>query len=132
MRHRKASIDDGFNPELVSGATFDGLLEIPIIPHPPELRIPSSLTPFSMRHRIVTELEGVCFYEKDPMFADILINPGHYVDEMRKYYAVLTPDCSMYRDAPLFVQIGNHYKRQALGYYFWKHGSFVIPTVRWG
>lgn len=132
MNKRKASIDDGFNPELVWGAVFDGILEIPHIPPPDSLRIPTALTPFSMRHRIACETEGVCFYEKDPAFADILIHPKNYVDEFRRYYAVLTPDCSMYRDAPLLVQMGNQYKRQAIGYYFWKNGTYVIPTVRWG
>lgn len=129
---KKSFIDDGFNPELVQGAEFDGILEIPIIPPPPNTRIPTGLTPFSMRSRITCETEGLCFYENDPLFADVIIHPEHYLDEFRKYYAVLTPDCSMYRDAPLLVQIGNQYKRQALGYYFWKHGTYVIPTVRWG
>lgn len=132
MNNRKASIDDGFNSELVLGAVFDGILEIPAIPPPDELRIPSGLTPFSMRHRMNCITEGLCFYENDPVFADVLINPDRYTEEFRKYYAVLTPDCSMYRDAPLLVQAGNQYKRQALGYHFWKNGSYVIPTVRWG
>lgn len=132
MNKRLASIDDGFSSHLVLGALFDGILEIPAIPPPKELRVPTGLTPFSMRGRIDCETEGLCFYENDPMFADVLINPKSYIEEFRTYYAVLTPDCSMYRDAPLLVQAGNHYKRQALGYYFWKHGSYVIPTVRWG
>ncbi len=131
MNNRKATIDDGFNPELVLGAAFDGILEIPVIPPPDELRIPTGLTPFSMRRQITSATEGLCFYENDPMFADVLIAPEHYIESFRQYYVVLTPDCSMYRDAPLIVQAGNQYKRQAIGFYMHKHGIYIIPTVRW-
>ena len=132
MNKRLASIDDGFSSHLVLGALFDGILEVPAIPPPKELRVPTGLTPFSMRNRIDCETEGLCFYENDPMFADVLINPKSYIEEFRTYYAVLTPDCSMYRDAPLLVQAGNQYKRQALGYYFWKHWKpGVKASISW-
>ena len=45
----KNKIDDGFNPELVYGAFFDGLLEIPHIKKPDNIIIPSELIPFSQR-----------------------------------------------------------------------------------
>ena len=44
---RKATIDDGMNPELVRGADFDGYNGIPIIKKPTEIIIPNSIVPFS-------------------------------------------------------------------------------------
>lgn len=42
---RKANLDDGCNPELVQGARFDGLLEIPVISAPSSITIPTGFTP---------------------------------------------------------------------------------------
>lgn len=131
IRH-KACIDDGFNSELVVGAQFDGLFEIPHIPAPKELRIPSGFVPFSKRNRSVNPKEGICFYEMDLNFADVLIRPDIYVDEFAHTYSINTLDCSVYRDMPLTAQIANIYRKQAVGYYFCKHGAHVIPGVRWG
>ena len=79
MTKKKAIIDDGMNPELVSGASFDGILEIPIIHKPNEQIIPDGITPFSQRRRIQSDKEAIGFYEHDSEFADLLANPQAYV-----------------------------------------------------
>ena len=43
---RKAIMDDGCDPELVAGARFDGLFDIPVIEKPEQIVIPSSIVPF--------------------------------------------------------------------------------------
>ena len=53
MVKRKANLDDGCNPELVAGAVFDGELEIPVIHAPAEIVIPSGITPFSKREKLL-------------------------------------------------------------------------------
>ena len=131
MAKNKAIIDDGMNPELVSGATFDGILEIPIIHKPDELIIPKGITPFSQRRRIRNDNEAIGFYEHDGEFAVLLATPQAYVDELRKHI-VISPDCSMYRNAPLAAQITNLYRNRAIGAFLQTHGSYVIPQVRWG
>ena len=68
----KTIIDDGFNAELVSNAFFDGLLEIPIIEKPQEIKIPSALIPFTQTKRSSTKSEAVHFYEHDKRFSDVL------------------------------------------------------------
>lgn len=68
----KTIIDDGFNAELVSNAFFDGLLEIPIIEKPQEIKIPSALIPFTQMKRSSTKSEAVHFYEHDKRFSDVL------------------------------------------------------------
>ena len=47
----KIGIDDGFSPELVTNANFDGFLEIPVIERPKEIIIPEKVIPFSKRKR---------------------------------------------------------------------------------
>ena len=46
-KSKKATIDDGCNPELVAGAKFDGIMKIPVIEKPSRIIIPSGITPFS-------------------------------------------------------------------------------------
>ena len=48
-RKRKATIDDGMNPELVYGAEFDGYFGIPLIRKPDKFIIPSDIVPFTKK-----------------------------------------------------------------------------------
>ena len=43
-----------------------------------------------------------------------------------------SPDCSLYRDAPLAVQITNVYRNRAIGGFYQRQGLYVIPQIRWG
>lgn len=128
---RKATMDDGMNPELVEGAELDGYFGIPTIKKPDKLIIPTGITPFTQRNRITDSTEAIGFYEKDPDFADILINPEIYAEEFNDKI-VISPDCSCYRNASLSVQITNTYRNRAIGFYLQKNGAYVIPQVRWG
>lgn len=129
---RKACIDDGFNPELVNGAEFDGILEIPMISRASKIDLPENLVPFSVAKHINLDSKGVVFYEKDADFADLLIHPDKYLDLLSTANFVASPDNSVYRDAPLTVQLGNIYKNRALGSYLQRNGVKVIPNIRWG
>lgn len=140
IKKRKAIIDDGMNPELVSGADFDGYFGIPIIRRPEKFIIPKNIIPFTKRNRIDGDNIAVGFYEMDNEFADILISPEKYLEEFKQNILVtpekvrlfLTPDCSLYRNAPLAVQIANVYRNRAIGFYFQHNGVYVIPQIRWG
>ena len=128
----KAAIDDGFQPELVKNARFEGAFEIPVIDEPKKIFIPSGITPFSRRNVAPTDNEAIGFFEMDPMFADVLRNPQAYVEELKKFPTVISPDCSLYRDAPLTVQIANVYKKNAITHYWQSQGVGMTPLVRWG
>ena len=131
-KNNKATIDDGFQPELVKSARFDGVFEIPVIDKPKKVFIPSGITPFSRRNEVLTDNEAIGFFELDPMFAEILRNPQAYVDDFKKRPAIISPDCSLYREAPLTVQIANVYKKNALSHYWQSQGVNILPLVRWG
>ena len=132
MVKRKANLDDGCSPELVAGAVFDGELEIPVIHAPAEIVIPSGITPFSKREKAIGTDEAVGFFEKDPVFSKVLINPSSYVEDFRRFSFLLPVECSLYRDAPLAVQVANLYRSRALGSYYQRNGCNVYPLVRWG
>lgn len=132
-RKRKAIMDDGMNPELVKGAIFDGIFEIPTLRAPKHILIPDGITPFTFRNRDGNNRkEAISFNEVDVNFSEILIQPEMYLEDIRKYAAMISPDCSLYRDAPLAVQIANVYRNRAIGFYYQKNGIYVIPQIRWG
>ena len=128
----KHIIDDGFNAELVSNAFFDGHLEIPIIEKPQEIVIPTALIPFTQMKRSSTKAEAVHFYEHDKRFSDVLTCTKELLPELSKFKAVISPDCSLYRDMLLCLQIANTYMNRAVGHYLQSQGLYVIPNIRWG
>lgn len=125
-------LSDGCNPELVKGAEFDGIFEIPIIKKPKKLIIPDKLVPFSKMDKVNKKTFAVCEYENDMEFSDLLAHPNEYVEILKQYKGFISPDCSVYRDMPLALQITNIYRNRAIGYFFQKQGVYVIPCVRWG
>ena len=78
------------------------------------------------------DTSAVCFYENDALFCEILAEPEKYIDELRRFQSVISPDCSMYRDAPLAVQIANLYRSRAVGSFWQSRGVNIIPNIRWG
>ena len=129
---RKANLDDGCNPELVQGAKFDGLLEIPMVSAPSSITIPTGFTPFTRREKALGTDDAICFFEKDPKFAEVLIDPAAYIEDFRRFRCLLPTDCSLYIDAPLAAQIINLYRSRAIASYYQRNGCNVYPMARWG
>ena len=75
-----ASLSDGCNPELVMGAEFDGIFEMPIIKKPKKIIIPDKLVPFSKMEKANPKVFAVCEYENDTDFKDLLMNPNEYIE----------------------------------------------------
>ena len=125
-------VDEGFRVSLVETAFFDGKFEIPHINAPDKIVIPKGMVPFSMRGRSPNKDDFVCFYEHDKNFREILTNTEEYVEELKQYPGIITPDCSLYIDAPLCVQIVDIYLNRAIGHYLQKQGLYVIPNIQWG
>lgn len=76
------------------------------------------------------EGKAVHFFIDDYQFNRIWNNPEKYVDKLRKYEAVLTPDFSPYADMPMATQIFNHYRKHWVGRFLQENGVKVIPTIR--
>ena len=129
---RNMIIDDGFRADLVETAFFDGVFEIPIIEKPTQIIIPEGLIPFSIREQDKYHKFFVCFYEYDTRFFDCLTATDKYLDDLRLFPGIISPDCSLYLDMPLCLQIANIYMNRAIGCYLQSKGLYVIPNIRWG
>lgn len=72
------------------------------------------------------------FYYDDFKFIKAWREPDDYVERLRRFKAVISPDFSMYTDFPMALQILSCYRRQWVGAYWQSLGIDIIPDVIWG
>ena len=72
------------------------------------------------------------FYYDDYKFISAWREPDKYLDRLRKFKAVVSPDFSLYTDFPRALQILSCYRRQWCGAFWQSQGIDVIPDVVWG
>ncbi len=124
---------DGFNSKLIETALYESFLEFPALKAPKEIIVPSKAVPFSKRTAITgSSEEMIVFYEQDPEFRDFVSIPQNFIDELCNVKIFSTPDCSLYRDMPLWEQLANIGVSRSIGYYLQQQGKYVIPNARWG
>ena len=76
------------------------------------------------------EGKAVHFFIDDYQFERVWNNPNRYVDKLKQYAVVCSPDFSPYGDMPLATQIFNHYRKHWVAKYFQDRGVNIIPTIR--
>lgn len=76
-------------------------------------------------------LETVCFFITDSLFERVWNNPVRYINVLKKFNGVLTPDFSLYDNMPLSLQLYNCYRSKWCGAFWQHHGISVIPTATW-
>ena len=77
------------------------------------------------------ETIGVHFFLHDYQFERVWKYPDRYIELLRKFAFVLSPDFSPYSDMPEVLKIYNVYRNRWCGRYWQEHGITVIPTVTW-
>lgn len=69
------------------------------------------------------------FFTYDWLFESVYDKPEIAMEKLESYYAMLSPEFSLYWDMPKALQIYNTFKNRWCGAYFQKNGKLVIPTV---
>lgn len=72
------------------------------------------------------------FYYDDFKFISAWREPDKYVEKLKKFKAIISPNFSLYTDFPRALQILSCYRRQWCGAYWQELGLDVIPNVCWG
>lgn len=75
--------------------------------------------------------KGIHFFIGDYQFSRLWTNPDAYIDLLKKFQCVFTPDFSIYADFPRAIQMYNHYRKHWLGAYWQTNGLRVIPSISW-
>lgn len=103
-----------FRSFLVRQADYAGFFEIPKIQTSNAL--PDRVICFSraMEKNYRDFDAWVMFYEHDVNFERLWHNPKQYLDKLKKFKGIISPDFSLYRNMPLSMQIWNTYRGKAL------------------
>ena len=76
------------------------------------------------------EGKAVHFFIDDYQFQRLWNSPEKYIEKLKRYEVVLTPDFSPYGDMPMATQIFNHYRKHWVGALMQEYGVNVAPTIR--
>ena len=93
--------------------------------------VPDSLVTFELAKAGKDPNAFAHFFIDDYRFERLWNQPEKYVDVLKKYAGVLSPDFSLYTDMPLPIQQYNSYRSKALALYWQRCGIDVIPTLCW-
>lgn len=69
------------------------------------------------------------FFTYDWLFENVYDKPEIALEKLDQYYALLTPEYSLYWDMPRALQIYSTFKNRWCGAYWQKNGKIVIPTI---
>ncbi len=94
--------------------------------------IPTELISFKNAAQSKDAHEWVHFFENDARLELIWESPERWVDRLGRFRGIISPDFSVCRDDPLYVQGWNTYRNRVLAYHFSEHGFEVIPNIRLG
>lgn len=93
--------------------------------------IPKDLIGFNYAKTSKNKNTGIHFYIDDYQFERLWNAPEKYLDILREYECILTPDFSLYMDMPMPMKIWNIYRSRQIGAYYQARGIKVIPTISW-
>jgi hypothetical protein len=72
------------------------------------------------------------FATHDWNFETVWTKPEEAMEKLGQYYALCSPDFSIYWDMPRAIQIFNTFRNRWCGAYWQSQGAKVIPTIAWG
>lgn len=93
--------------------------------------VPSRLIGFNYAKSSKKKDAGIHFFIDDYQFERIWSHPEKYVDILKQYECILTPDFSLYMDMPMPMKIWNVYRSRQIGAFYQSKGIKVIPTISW-
>ncbi|MBR4766737.1 MAG: DUF4417 domain-containing protein [Clostridia bacterium] len=131
MAKRRTVFDDGFQSYLTEGATFVGDAGIPMLMKLDNVQIPKDLVSFGKIKSCRNKRKYVHFYQFDKRFSSVLTATTKYLEDLKLYDGVITPDCSMLIGQSPCLQQANTYMNRAVGFFLQKNGIPVIPNIRW-
>ena len=125
-RHRT---NDTYNLGIIDNENASEFWQMPIIKN--DNFIPNKLIGFNYAKTSKEKNVGIHFYLDDYQFERIWNKPEDYIDILKQYECILSPDFSLYMDMPMPMKIWNIYRSRLIGQYYQSQGIKVIPTLSW-
>lgn len=95
------------------------------------IRSKNSLLDFTRAISSTNYDEIVHFYLNDNQFVRVFNNPGKYIDILKRYRYVITPDCSQYIYMPQLQRMSHSFWNKAIAAYWQELGINIIYNVSW-
>lgn len=119
-------------------ALFDGVGEygIPVIAgRVKEYDTSTKFIPFNYMQSDIKKNDpskrGVHFHVHDYQFERLWSAPDLYIDRLKQYRYVCSPEFSIYTNMPKAMQVWNHYRKHWVAAYLQMNGVNIIPTITW-
>lgn len=115
---------------LITGAELDGQFQVPMLPKSDV--VPSNGIDFvSSKSRTLKWHKDltVNFYIDDKSFLQVWNQPDQYIEHLKCFHSVCSPDFTIAHGMPAALNIYNLYRNHALGYYWNMMGVNIIPSV---
>ena len=128
-KNERLRTDEAYNLPYVDLERTEGFYQMPTIEK--ETHKPNGLMGFNYALTSGDVTKGIHFYVDDYQFERIWNDPQKYIDVLREYDCVLTPDFSLYMDMPMSMKIWNVFRSRLIGQMMQDAGIIVIPTVSW-
>lgn len=125
-RHRT---NDTYNLGIMDHENVSDFWQMPIIEN--NNYIPSNLIGFNYAKTSKEKNVGIHFYLDDYQFERLWNRPEDYIEILKQYECILSPDFSLYMDMPMPMKIWNIYRSRLIGQYYQSQGIKVIPTLSW-
>lgn len=93
--------------------------------------IPKDLISFNYVMNTDAFDKGVHFYIDDYQFERVWNEPYKYIERLKQFDCVFTPDFSLYLEMPIAMQIWNVFRSRLVGQLMQDAGIKVIPTLQW-
>ena len=93
--------------------------------------VPKELIGFNYVLSTKKRRAGVHFFIDDYQFERMWSQPELYIEKLKEFDCVLTPDFSLYVDMPMAMKIWNVYRSRLIGQMCQDAGMRVIPTITW-
>lgn len=94
-------------------------------------KVPAEVIGFNYAKTTENYGAGLHFFIDDYQFERLWNEPEKYIELLKKFDCVFTPDFSLYMDMPLAMKIWNIYRSRLIGQIMENHGIEVIPTLSW-
>lgn len=120
---------DSYNLYEFDWENAEGFYQMPIL-EPCDV-VPDDIISFNYMLTAKRTDVGIHFYCDDYQFERMWNQPGDYLEKLKKFQCVFTPDFSLYLDMPMAMKIWNVYRSRLVGQIMQRAGIPVIPTVSW-
>ena len=126
LAHNKLNMETGFNNEILVDE-LNSILDFNM----EDFGFNIELIGFNYAKTSKEKNVGIHFYLDDYQFERVWNKPEDYIETLKQYECILSPDFSLYMDMPMPMKIWNIYRSRQIGQYYQNQGIKVIPTLSW-